>query len=377
MRCLSPYQPKTPPINCHCAVFCWLLLVAISPVHRAAEPDRFDVALHVSQQEVEIAEPLEVTLRAAAPLGWQILPPVTPTDWQGLRVIGSTETTEQTNDQMVWTRHVTVEGYEAGRKTISPLEVTFAPPRLPSPSGRAAGGEGGRQNALNREAKAPKLEPRKMKSAAAEIYVRSALGLFESGTELRSIYDPVAVPWSWRQWTMAAGGSVLIVGCGWLVVRWVNRFHDDDGSLSRRGLLGELARLKEAWLRGRESDRETVVAASEIARRWLRWRQKAGTIHRTTDDWAALVRHWNVATIAPIMDVLGLADRVKFAQVEPTLDEVRESLERVRQVMQVERVVPLPLPSPPEAGREGNKVRAALPLPGTGEEGSRARDAWN
>src|SRR5207248_11264430 len=135
-------------------------------------------------------------------------------------------------------------------------EVTFAPPRLPSPSGRGAGREEGRQNALNHEAKAQNLEPRKVKSAATEIYVRSALGLFESGTELRSIYDTVAVPWTWRQWAMAAGGSALILGCGLLGIRCVNRFHDHDGSLPR-----ELALLKEAWLRGRERDAETVVAA--------------------------------------------------------------------------------------------------------------------
>jgi hypothetical protein len=80
-----------------------------------------------------------------------------------------------------------------------------------------------------------------------------------------------------------------------------------------------------------------VVAASEIARRWLQWRQGAVTIHRTTDAWAALVLRWNVAAIAPIVEVLSLADRVKFAQAEPTLDEVRESLERLRHVMHVER----------------------------------------
>jgi hypothetical protein len=311
--CLS-----TRPSHCHCAVLCWLLWAVILPLHPLAGPDRFHVALDVSQEEVEIAEPLELTIRATAPVGWQILPPVMQADWQGLRVISSNETTKQTKDQVVWTRHVTVEPYEAGPKTIAPIEITFAPPRFD-------------------QALAQKVEPRKVKSAAKVIRVRSALGVFESDTELRSIYDAVAVPWTWRQWTMATGCSALIVGCGLLVIRWVNRFHDDDGSLSRQGLLGELARLKEAWLRGREGDRETVAAAAEIARRWLRRRQKAGTIHRTTDDWAALVRHWNVTAITPIVDVLGLADRVKFAQVEPTLDEVRESLERLGKVMHVKR----------------------------------------
>jgi hypothetical protein len=309
---------STRPINCCCALLPWLFSVGISPTV-AAERDPFDVALHVSQQEVEIAEPLELTIRATAPPGWHIVPPVMPADWQGLRVIGSSEKTQQNGDRIVWTRQVTLEAYEAGRKTISPLEVTFAPPRF------------------DHEVKVPKVEARKMKSAATAISVRNALGLLESGTELRSIYGTVAVPWTWRQWAMAAGCSALIVACGWLVIRWVNRFHDDDGSLSRRFLLGELARLKEAWLRGSESDAETVVVASEIARRWLSWRQGAVTIHRTTDDWAALVLHWNVAAIAPIVDVLGLADRVKFGQAEPTVDEVRESLERLRQVLHVER----------------------------------------
>jgi hypothetical protein len=313
---------STRPINCLRAVLPWLILVAISPMVLAGERDLFAVALHVSRPEVEIAEPLKLTIRATAPCGWQVLPPVMPGDSQGLRIIGSNETTEQTPEQIVWTRHLTIEAYEAGRKTISPLEVTFAPPRF------------------NHEIKAQRSEARKVKSVAAEIYVRNALGLFESGTDLRSIYDTVAVPWTWRQWAMAAGGLALIVGCGLLIIRWVNRFHVDDGSPSPQLLLRELARLKEAWLRGSECDRETLVDASEIARRWLRWRHGAVTIHRTTDAWAALVGDWNDVAIAPIVDVLALADRVKFAQVEPTVDEVRGSLERLRHVMHVDRQPP-------------------------------------
>jgi hypothetical protein len=382
-------------------------------MNRAAEPHVFDVALHVSRQEVEIAEPVELTIRASAPPGWQILPPVMPGDWQGFRVIGSSETTEQTKDHIVWTRHVKLEAYEAGQKTISPIEVTFTPPRLPSPSGRGAGGEGAQPNAPNRSAKSQKVQLPKAKTAPTEIYVRNALGLFESGTELRSIYDAVSVPWTWRQWAIAATCSALILGCGLLGIRWVNRFHDDDGSLP-----GELARLKEAWLRGSQSDAGTAVAASEIARRWLQWRAAASgtdtfsaaaannpvtranqqsypvpaekmsvplpakdlpfggrgqgegrnsrtgngkatvTIYRTTADWAALVRHWNVAAIHPIVDVLELADRVKFAQAEP-LEEVRDSLERLRQVMLAPLPFPVQVPSPAASEGDG-RVRGAL-----------------
>jgi hypothetical protein len=321
-------------------------------VGKGSSKQAFDVAMHVSQQEVEIAEPFELTVRATAPSGWRIVPAAMPADWQGLRVITSKETTEQTSDQVVWTRHVTVEAYEAGPKTISSLEVTFAPPpsnhevkaessgparRFEGPPHARSAGRGEPQNG----------EARHMKSASTVIHVRSALGFFESGTELRPIYETVAVPWTWRQWTMAAGCSALIVGCGWLVVRWVNRFHDEDKSLSRQSLLGELARLKESWLRRRESDRETVVAASEIARRWLGWRHGTVTIHRTTDDWAALVGQWNDVAIAPIVEVLRVADRVKFAQVEPDLDEVRECLERLRRVLLIK--TPLTLPSSPAA----------------------------
>jgi hypothetical protein len=311
---------STRSVNCCFAVLAWPLLVAILPIHFAAKPaGLFDLTMHLSQQEVEIAEPVELTIRATAPPGWQILPLVMPAEWQGLRVIGSSETTEQRENQTVWTRHVKLEAYEAGRKTILPVEVTFAPPRL------------------DHEVKAGKVEPRKLKSAASVLWVRSALGLFESGTELRPIYDTVSVPWTWRQWTVAAGCAALIVACGLLVIRWVNRFHDDPGSISAQFLLRELVRLRESWLRDRQSDAATVVAASEIARRWLRWRQGAVMTHRTTGDWAAVVRHWKVAAIAPVVDVLSLADRVKFAQAEPTVDEVRDCLERLRQVMQVAR----------------------------------------
>jgi hypothetical protein len=349
--------------------------VAIMPMNRVTQRSLFDVSLHVSRQEVEIAEPLELTIRAIAPSGWQILPPVMPADLPGMRVIGSTETTEQTQDRIVWTRHVALEAYAAGRKTISPVEVTFAPPRFDRevkaesslPAGRLAVPPHPRPSAGGR-GEPQKVETRMMKSAATVIDVRSALGLFESGSELRPIYDPVALPWTWRQWAMGAGGAALIVGCGWLVIRWVNRFHDDDRSLSRQSLLRELARLKEAWLQGSESDRETAVAASEIARRWLSWRQGI-TIHRTTDDWAALVLRSNVA-IAPIVDILGLADRVKFAQVEPTLEEVRDSLERLRQVMHAcdgarRNKTPLTLPSP-SAARFHQAGQVVLPAGGEG-----------
>lgn len=314
---------STPAVNYSLAVLAWPFLFAISPLHFGPKlADPFDLTVHLSKEEVEIAEPAELIIRASAPPGWQILPPLTPAEWQGLRVTGSSETTLHNGGQIVWTRHVTLEAYEAGRKAISPLEVTFVPPRL----GHAVA--------------PPKVEPRKMKSAAAVISVRSALGLFEGGTELRPIYDTVAVPWTWRQWTLAAFCAALIVGCGSLVFRWVNRFHDDAGGLSRQSLLGELARLNESWLRERASDAATVVAASEIARLWLRWRQGALTTHRTTEDWAALVRQWNVAAITPVLDVLSLADRVQFAQTDPTFDEVRECLERLREVMQATREKP-------------------------------------
>src|SRR5262249_461530 len=126
--CLPHYQPNT-RLPCLCAVLPWLLTVAILPMNGAADPRLFDVSVHVSQQEVQIADSFELTIRATAPQGWQILRPVMPADWQGLRVTGSNETTEQTGDHIVWTRHVSLEAYEAGQKTIPPAEVTFAPLR--------------------------------------------------------------------------------------------------------------------------------------------------------------------------------------------------------------------------------------------------------
>ncbi|HEV3021263.1 MAG TPA: hypothetical protein VGX76_02305, partial [Pirellulales bacterium] len=179
-------------------------------------------------------------------------------------------------------------------------------------------------------------QPRTLATEAAVIRVRSALGLFETRNELRPIHGAVAVPWTWWQWGLATGCLVVIVGCGVIVVRWVNQFHE-DGRLSRATLLRDLARLNEAWLQGSANDGETVAAASQIARRWLWWREDALAIHRTTEVWAARLERRGAAACAPLVDVLRLADRVKFAGAEPTLDDVRESLAHVRQVIEAQR----------------------------------------
>jgi hypothetical protein len=305
--------PRT--IDCLCALLPWLLFVVISSMALAEEPGLFHVDLHASQNEVEIAQPLELTISATAPQGWTILPPPLLAKLIDLRVVNSSEESERIGSQVIWTRHLTIESYAPGRKTIGPIEVTFAPPQFG-------------HDAIS--------QPRTLATEAAVIRVRSALGLFETRNELRPIHDAVAVPWTWWQWGIATGCLVVIVGCGVMVVRRVNRFHD-DGRLSRQSPLRDLERLKDAWLKGNTSDGETVAAASEIARRWLRCREGALTIHRTTEVWAARLQRRGAAACAPLVDVLRLADRVKFAGAEPTLDEVRESLAHVRQVIDAQR----------------------------------------
>lgn len=310
------------------AVLAGLLCGAFSPrniasLAAAADDGLFDVALRVSPREVEIAQPLEVTITATAPRDCEIWPPPLPLamslEMPDFRVIDSNDETELRGGQIVWTRRLVLEAYAPGRKTLAPLEVAFVPPHFDEQAG----------------AESPQILT--LETEAIPVRVRSALGLFESGSELRSIYAEAAVPWTWRQWAMLLGGLVVGVGGAAFVVRWVDRFHDDSGRASHPSLLRDLQRLREAWLLGSASDEETVAAASDIARRWLQRREGAPQIYRTTAGWAGRVQRGDAAAEAAIVEVLRRADRVKFAQAEPTLDEVRDSLEQVRLVMQSAR----------------------------------------
>jgi hypothetical protein len=83
-------------------------------------------------------------------------------------------------------------------------------------------------------------------------------------------------------------------------------------------------------LTGLCSDADAVAKASEIARLCLGWQEKRTTVYRTTDEWAGRVDERGESTRGSLVDLLRLADRVKFASAKPTIDEVRLSLEQVR-----------------------------------------------
>jgi hypothetical protein len=286
----------------------------------ADEPGTFEASAHVDRGEVRIAEPLKLAIRAAAPAGWRILPPPRSDELSGWRVVGSHDESERTGERIVWTRSLTLEGYAPGRQNIGPVEIRFQPP---------AGGL----------ARSDNVEIKKLHTEEVAVRVRSALGLFELGRELRPIQGAVAVPWTWRQWVLAALCLAIVAGCAAVAVRWANRFHDasPSGTGEPKSLARELYTLREAWLTGRSSDADTVAAAAEIARRYLGWQENRSVVYRTTDDWAGRVRERGESTCAALVDLLRVADRVKFAHARPTLDEVRQCLEGVRQAINVQR----------------------------------------
>lgn len=299
-----------------CAAAAVLLLAAGAKL--AAADDDFAVTLQADRTDVQVADPLWVTVSATAPAGWSIALPDAPDAFQELRVTTTiTHLHHSDTGERTATRRLQLESLLPGRYQVGPLDVLF----LPTTHNSDAGANGG-------------ATPVRRATESVTIGVRSTLG-FAQGQRLRDIYGTVRTPWAWWQWIVAAAATVSAVAVGRIVysgvASWLRRRR-----ISQRSLLHQLDRLDEARLNRSLSPDRLIVSVADVVRQSLRLAEGARPVYRTTDEWIQRLEKGNgeSSLLADAVKVVLLeADAVKFAGGTASVDQARRCLDAARTIV--------------------------------------------
>lgn len=296
-----------------------MLIAIIGFTVRAGETHQphIGVKVDVSSARVDIAEPFEVAVTVNYPADLKIRPPPTTGYLGDVRVLEYADTESRTGDTKVWKRVLRCEAYEPGRQPIPPFELTFQEIEKPE----------------------DESEPVRQATPAAQIDVRSALGLLEFSPQLHPITGRVFVPWGTREWFIACCSTAALIGLGYLARRMLWRWFPSD-EFSHAALVRQLQRLRARWLSGAVSDREAVLGYADLLRRWFQLIDGIEVRHRTTQEWQVwLSEHREFSSESRIQaaSLLAKADGVKFAGGDVNLDDARGCFEGVEFILTRDR----------------------------------------
>lgn len=325
-------------IPCTRAIHSWtaalfLSTIAISAVASAAETtaEEFSVELRTDREQIAVADPVGVTVSATAPPGWKILFPETPVDSEHLRVIEASDHLQENDDgtRTAW-RHLKLESLLPGRYPIGPLNVRFTPE------------DGADDSAASSESTASS-EVIQRSTGSITIRVRSAIGFFGS-RELREIDGTVWIPWTWRQWAIAAAAIFAASVLGWASYRRVERWLGSQ-RVSQRSLLHELDRLDEARLHRSVPNDQLIISVADVVRQSLRLADGPHSVYRTTEEWIEYLQRSPLIPAGAsggnrrlprdaVELVLREADAIKFAGRPATYDQSRRCLGAARRTVQ-------------------------------------------
>lgn len=302
------------------------LVVPIAAAHAAVAEETFEVDLHAERTQIEVADPVWVTLSATAPQGWSIQLPEAPTAFDELKVIETVgHQREAADGRLTASIRLKLESLLPGRYQIGPLDVRFVPE------------ESGDENGASQSEEVILRSTQPM-----AIRVRSALRLFDS-RQPREIYGTVRVPWTWWQWTIATVVIVAAIATGTVVYQRMDRWLRSR-RISQQSLLEELDRLDEARLNRAISNDQLIVSVADVVRQSLQLAEASGPVYRTTEEWIHQVQKPQFARAgSPAVDpehltdaislVLREADAIKFAGRPATLDQARRCLDAGRKTV--------------------------------------------
>jgi len=203
---------------------------------------------------------------------------------------------------------------------------------------------------------APPAGERRLRVPASRITVRSVLGEGDS-TALADLKPPAdfATVWPWTTIVASALAlAALIAAAVWLVRRLRRprlpspkpEQELPPGVTPDAWAREALARLLAKGLVEAGRLREFHIELADLLRRYVELRFRVPALERTTEEIADELARAMVGgeESALTRAALEACDRVKFAKHHPSLEEVRETTERLRQL--VERTAVTPSPSP-------------------------------
>ncbi|MAT15958.1 MAG: hypothetical protein CMJ46_11895 [Planctomyces sp.] len=291
------------------------LAMLLIPTMETVAESTFEATAIADTTQAMIAEPVKLTITVSFPTEWTLERPHFENqigDWQ---VVDRTESTRETADQQRWECELTLESYAPGAQRFPAVTLTLY---------SAA------ETADDGPVRAQRF--RKLTSAPVPVRIVSSRNPWEWNTELRPIYDEVWLPWTWRQTLILLGAILLLAVAIALTRRFVDRLQ--TRALSHRHLGDELERLHEDWLHDAYSNRAALVRLATLFRRWLSAHDHERGAHRTTEEWEEwLAARQDSSRASGAISVLHQADRLNYAGVDPTLDDIRECFARVRAVM--------------------------------------------
>jgi hypothetical protein len=170
---------------------------------------------------------------------------------------------------------------------------------------------------------------------------------------LADVRGPVALSAGWPFWAAVAGALAL---AGGVALVFFTKKRQRRGAQAPRvtkvspdaEALAALARLEASGLLASNDLRGYYIDLAEIVKRYLERRLAAPVLEMTSSEMMAFLRDHPMArdVAAPVRDLAGAADRVKFARGSALEDEARRHLHGARSAVQTieQRLAPPPSP---------------------------------
>lgn len=294
-----------------------------SAISRVESQGPITVTATLEKSDVQIAEPVTLTLKVDAPEDVLVTLPQQQDKLGTWNVLSMHDTADlPTNDGRQWIRRYQVESLVPGPQTIPPISIAYSDQRSSTPTSDV------------------------IESPALELTVRSVLEGTPDPLAFRDIKDVVDLPHkettsdAWLYWS-ASGAAALTFAAVALLV-WPSR----DRSLSaKQTALAQLNDLERAELLENGQTELFYVRLTNIVRHYIENQFDIAAPKLTTDEFLAeaVDSTWlDVSQQQTLREFLSTADLVKFARLEPHREDATDAIERARQFVQQSAVAATP-----------------------------------
>ena len=276
-----------------------LALCAFCANTRAAE-----LEANVDRAEVQVADPLQLSISAISPQGTDVTFPPVPESLGSFQVISHQDFFDIPLDgdatQRLWKRVIQLETYESGILEIPAMSVF-----------------------VGREART--TDP-------IRVTVQSLLEPTADPTKFRELKDveeiELAKP-NWLLWSLLGVGALALIGAiAWYAIRKYKSQQSAEAWAYER--LDDLASSTEYAL---HDQTRVLPRAADILRAYIQRRFDIAATQLTTDEFLARIQfspELGEDQRSDLQEFLRHADEVKFAHLVPESDQLSATLDRVR-----------------------------------------------
>ncbi|QDT27557.1 hypothetical protein [Gimesia panareensis] len=296
-------------------VFLFAGLTQAKPFKTSYEQQAIKVSISMSTTSVRVAEPFTVTYELTAPSDQKLVWPAVADQLGPFDVIESNDFFDIPVDSgRMWKRVLTLESIQSGNLEIPPLAV----------------------NMVSSESSQVQSEPLKAVNIAAQpVTVSSVLEGRADPTQFRDIQSvvdvkvPVENTSPWTTWGVT-GLGVISLACVAFVVMAVR----GRSITPEKWVLQQLDALSAKVTENSADNHHQLTELTDITKHYLALQYDIPASQQTTHELLQLLADRNIGSTQvrdELNSVLSLADEVKFAGLDLSVDELQTAIQTVRQ----------------------------------------------